>query len=45
MSGATPPLHQYVFTACCLVKPRDKFYLHTFMRIKMEDFLKKKDPK
>jgi hypothetical protein len=25
MRGAIPPLHQYVFTAWCLVKHRDNF--------------------
>jgi hypothetical protein len=32
MSAAIPPLHQYVFMAWCLVKPRDNFTLPFYIK-------------
>jgi hypothetical protein len=43
MCGAIPPLTQYVFMACCLVKQRDNFiFLQNYLdELKMEIALTK----
>jgi uncharacterized membrane protein YbaN (DUF454 family) len=39
MSGAIPPLHQYVFIAWCLVKHRDNFTFYLLDGTYMDQFI------
>jgi hypothetical protein len=45
MSGAIPPLSQYVFVVWCLVKHRDNFIFTIYWKDKTKDIKKTKGRK
>jgi hypothetical protein len=45
MSGAIPPLPQYAFVACCLVKAQGQLYIFTLkLKAEVSSFISSKDP-